>query len=183
MNIERFLKKKGVLKKGHFLLSSGLHSGLYFEKFRFLEDPVATRKLSKFLIQQFKDRGIEWVVGPLTGGVIIAYEVARNLKCKCGVAETKEGNRFIGRGFNLEGKNILITDDVLTTGGSVIGTIEAVKEKKGNIVGVAVLIDRSSGPMPFEYFAVYKNPVVNYAPNECPLCKKGVELIRPGSTK
>lgn len=130
MNIERLLRKRGVLKKGHFLLSSGLHSDFYFEKFRILEDPDATRKLSKFIIQEYKDKGVEWVVGPLTGGVIIAYEVARNLKCKCGVAEVKEGKRFVGRDFEIAGKKVLIADDVLTTGGSIIGTIEAIKEKK-----------------------------------------------------
>ncbi len=183
MNIEKYLLKRKVLRRGHFLLSSGLHSDLYFEKFRILEDPRATRKLCKFIVEQFKDKGIEWVIGPVTGGYIIAYEVARNLKCYCGVAELKEGKRIIGREFAIENKKILITDDVLTTGGSIITTIEAIREKKGNIVGIAVLIDRSTALMPFEYYAVFKKSITNFAPNECPLCKKGLKLIRPGSVK
>ncbi len=182
MNLERFLIKKKVLRRGHFLLSSGLHSEYYFEKFRILEDPAATKRLARVIVEQFRDKGIQWVIGPLTGGYEIAYEVARNLKCFCGVAELKDGRRIVGREFDIEGKNILIADDVLTTGGSILTTIEAIREKKGNIVGVAVLIDRSSTQMPFQYFSVYHRSLVNYSPNECPLCKKGGELVRPGTS-
>jgi len=182
MDIEKLLKNLKVLQEGHFLLNSGLHSKYYFEKFRILENPLATSKLCTMIAARFCNKNIDWVIGPTTGGVIIAFETARQLKCKAGFAEEKEGKRIVGRGFNIENKNILIVDDVLTTGKSVRETIEAVKNKKGNIVDVVVLIDRSSANVGFEYFAPYKKVVENFSPSECPLCKEGISLSRLGGT-
>lgn len=180
MDIERLLKKLMVLQEGHFLLNSGLHSPFYFEKFRILENPLATTKLCKMVAHRFKDKNIEWVIGPTTGGVIIAFETARQLKCHAGFAEEREGKRIVARGFDIKDKNILIVDDVLTTGKSVFETIEAVKNKNGNIVGVAVLIDRSAIALSFEYFAPYKKIVENFRASECPLCKSGLPLTKLG---
>uniref|UniRef100_A0A7C4XC80 Orotate phosphoribosyltransferase n=1 Tax=candidate division WOR-3 bacterium TaxID=2052148 RepID=A0A7C4XC80_UNCW3 len=180
MDLERLFKELNVLKEGHFLLNSGLHSKFYFEKFRILENPEATTKLCSIIVEKFLNRNVEWVIGPTTGGVIIAFETARQLKCRAGFAEEKEGKRVVGRGFKIENENVLIVDDVLTTGKSLMETIEAVREKDSKIIGVAVLIDRSEKKMPFEYFSIFRKEIENYRPEECPLCKSGVPLVKLG---
>ncbi|MEO0142396.1 MAG: orotate phosphoribosyltransferase [candidate division WOR-3 bacterium] len=180
MDLERLLKKLNVLQEGHFLLNSGLHSKYYFEKFRILENPIATTKLCAMIAKKFTDEGVEWVIGPTTGGVIIAFETARHLRCLSGFAEEREGKRVIGRGFDIKNKRVLIVDDVLTTGKSLMETIEAVRAKEAEILGISVLIDRSVQKMPFEYYCLYKKGVVNYKPQECPLCKANVPLVRLG---
>jgi len=180
MEIEKLLKELKVLQEGHFVLNSGLHSGFYFEKFRILENPDATTKLCRMIVEKYKDSEIEWVIGPTTGGIIIAFEVARQLATYAGFAEERDGKRRVGRGFDIRDKNILIVDDVMTTGKSIIETIDAVKEKQGKIKGIAVLIDRSIEKLPFDYFAIYKKSVINYKPEECPLCKKNIPVTKPG---
>jgi len=180
MDIERLLRDLSVLQEGHFLLNSGLHSKYYFEKFRILENPESASKLCSIIAGQFKDKEFDWVVGPTTGGIIIAFEVARQLKKWAGFAEEREGKRIVGRGFDIRNKNVLIVDDVMTTGKSLLETIGAVKEKGGTVIGVAVLIDRCSVQLPFQYFATYRKPVENFDPRTCPLCKEGVPLNKLG---
>jgi orotate phosphoribosyltransferase len=180
MDVEKLLKDQSVLLDGHFLLNSGLHSKYYFEKFRILENPDATYKLCSIIADKFKEKDIDWVIGPTTGGIIIAFEVARQLNLRAGIAEERGGKRIVGRGFDIKNKRILIVDDVMTTGKSIIETIDAVKEKGGNIIGIAVLIDRCSIELPFEYFATYRKIVENFNPDACPLCKEKVPLSKPG---
>jgi len=180
MQVEEILRNYKVLMEGHFILNSGLHSKYYFEKFRILENPEATGKLCSMIVERFKDRNIEWVIGPTTGGIIIAFETARQLHCNAGFAEEREGKRVVARGFNIRGKNVLIVDDVLTTGKSLNETIEAVKEKNAKIIGIVVLIDRSVNIMPFEYVSLYKKEVQNFKPEECPLCKEKIPFTKPG---
>jgi orotate phosphoribosyltransferase len=180
MDIEKLLKDLNVLQEGHFLLNSGLHSRYYFQKFRILENPKATTELCTHVADKYRTENVEWVIGPTTGGIIIAYETARQLNVHSGFAEDREKKRIIGRGFDIKGKRVLIVDDVMTTGASIIGTIDAVKVKSGIIVGVAVLIDRCSSTLPFEYFATYRKVVENYQPDTCPLCKRNVPLSTLG---
>ena len=131
--IEDILKQYGVLKEGHFLLTSGLHSGQYFEKFRILEHPELVTLFAGRIAEAHQDKGVTIVCGPTTGGVIIAFEVARQLKARCVVAEKSEpSGRKIGRGFQFAAEDrILVVDDVLTTGGSVNDTLEALKAFAG----------------------------------------------------
>jgi len=177
--IEDVLKQYGVLKEGHFQLTSGLHSGQYFEKFRILEHPELVTQFAGKIADEFWNKGVTIVCGPTTGGVIIAFEVARQLKARCVVAEKIEGGgRRIGRGFQFSDEDrVLVVDDVLTTGGSVKDTLDALKAFPGTITGIAVFIDRSAEP-PFAtpYFAVYHRTVQNYRPEDCPLCRQGVPL-------
>ena len=180
MDIEKLLKDLKVLQEGHFLLNSGLHSAYYFEKFRILEDPDATSKLCKIIVDKFKEKRIEWVIGPTTGGIIIAFEVARQLGVHTAFAEERDGKRIVGRGFDIEGRRVLIVDDVTTTGKSLVETVDAVRGKRGEVVGVSVLIDRSVKDLPFELFSVYKKVVENFTPEQCPLCKNGVVLQKLG---
>jgi orotidine-5'-phosphate decarboxylase len=177
--IEDVLKQYGVLQEGHFKLTSGLHSNLYFQKFRILEHPALVTRFAREIADKFRDEGITIVCGPTTGGVIIAFEVARQLSARCVVAEKGEtGGRKIGRGFQIgDNDRILVVDDVLTTGGSIKDTLDALKGFSGRVAGIAVFIDRSAQP-PFAqpHFAVYRRAVENHTPEECPLCKQGVPL-------
>lgn len=185
--ILEIFKKSGALLKGHFLLSSGLHSDEYFEKFQVLQYPNYVEILCKKLAEKFKNKKIEVVVGPTVGGVIIAYEVAKHLKVKAIFAERDGDQRVFKRGFNLdEGQRVLIVDDILTTGKSVFEVIDLVKKYKADIVGIGVLLDRSGGKVKIEDYDLKPLVVVSaktYKPEECPLCKKGVEIYKPGSRK
>jgi len=190
MDIEKILEENNVLKTGHFLLSSGLHSAKYFEKFRILENPELVVMFGKMIAEHYKDKGISILCGPTTGGVIIAYEVARQMGLKCIFAESKppEAGRVIRRGFTVpEGAKILVVDDILTTGGSIKETLDALKSFPGKVIGISVLIDRSSELIKFnemvpevEFFACYKTAVKNYELNSCPLCKVNIPLQAPG---
>lgn len=176
MDIEQLLRDLKVLLQGHFVLNSGLHSEYYFQKFRILENPDATTRMCGIIADHFRTMPIDWVVGPTTGGTVIAFEVARQLRTCTAIAEEHEGDRVIRRGYDLADKSVLIVDDVLTTGKSLVQTIAAVKGKGANVTGVAVLIDRSVEKMTFDYFAVYRKVVQNFSEKECPLCRNNVPL-------
>jgi len=188
--IEQILQENNVLKTGHFLLSSSLHSAKYFEKFRILENPELVVMFGRLIAEHFKNSGVSIVCGPTTGGVIIAYEVARQMGLKCIFAESKppEPGRVIRRGFTVpEGAKILVVDDILTTGGSIKETLDALRNFSGKVIGISVLIDRSSEPIKFgemasgaDFFACYKMAVENHPPDICPLCKANVPLQAPG---
>lgn len=182
---EGVLIKRGVLKKGHFLLSSGLHSDEYFEKFRILEDPAFTRNLVKEKIEELRELEAEAVVGPTLGGVLVAYEVASQLGLRALYAEKEDTKRVIKRGFYFrEGLRVLIADDVLTTGGSIRETWKITSEKGGKVVGVFVLINRSEGvEFPFPLISVFNVRAKTYSPSNCPLCKRGIPLEIPGGSK
>jgi orotate phosphoribosyltransferase len=170
--IFEIFEKAGALLKGHFLLSSGFHSDVYFEKYRVLQYPEYVETLCRKMAELFKDDKIQVVVGPTTGGVIIAYEVAKNLGTRSIIAEPGETGRIFKRGFSIDpGERVLIVDDILTTGGSIREVIELVEKYKGDIQGIGVLLDRSGGE------------VAKYSPGECPLCKAGDPLTKPGSRK
>jgi orotate phosphoribosyltransferase len=184
--IFEIFKKSGALLKGHFLLSSGLHSDIYFEKFQVLQHPEYVEILCRRLASLFEGDKVELVVGPTTGGVIIAYEVAKNLKVRSIFAELGDEGRIFKRGFTIKnGERVLIVDDILTTGGSIREVIQLVEKHEGKILGIGILLDRSGGKVKFDYplrpLAV--TAVQNYRPEECPMCKKGEPLIKPGSRK
>jgi orotate phosphoribosyltransferase len=181
-----FFKKSGALLRGHFLLSSGLHSDIYFEKFQVLQYPEYVEILCRKLASLFKGERVEVVVGPTTGGVIIAYEVAKNLKTRSIFAESGDEGRIFKRGFSLkEGERVLIVDDILTTGGSIREVIRLVEKYQGNILGIGILLDRSGGKVKFDYplkpLAVTE--AQNYRQEECPMCKRGEPLVKPGSRR
>ncbi len=183
MDIEKILIERKAILRGHFLLSSGLHSDTYFEKFRILEDPKLTEELISEIIDRLREFEPDIVVGPTIGGVAVAFEVARQLRVKAYYAERSDGGRVFRRGFKLTSNDrVLVVDDVLTTGKSLMETIGAVKPYGSRIVGAFVLIDRSENFDPgVPLISLLKVKVKNYAPDECPLCKAGVPLIKPGS--
>lgn len=188
--IFQLFQKLGVVAHGHFLLSSGRHSDEYWEKFRVFEHPRVTEQLCGEIAQRYRERNVEVVIGPTTGGGLMAQEVARQLGVRCMIAEpAASGGRELRRGFVLEsGKRVLVVDDVQTTGLSVRETLEALLPYQPEILGVELLIDRSNGEAG-EQFGVPCHAVFtvtharSYASEDCPLCLKGLPLVKPGSRK
>jgi orotate phosphoribosyltransferase len=181
--IIQIFKDAGAMQEGHFLLTSGLHSPVYWEKFRILQYPHHTVKLCTLIAEHFKDKNIEAVAGPTTGGILIAFEVARQLGVRSIFAEKEEGKRVFRRSLTIDkGERILIVDDVLTTGGSVREVIDAVRAHNGDIAGIAVLVDRTGEGIDFGFplYSCIKAVTPAYKPEECPLCAAGIPLTRPG---
>ena len=157
----------------------------YWEKFRVLEYPHYTEKLCQLIAQHYKSQNIEVVAGPTTGGIILAFEVARQLGIR-GIFAEKEGQlRSFRRGFTIKsGERVLIVDDVLTTGGSVKEVIQAVNKLQGNIVGIGILVDRSQTgiDLGIPLYSCLISATQTYNPSNCPLCASGMPLIKPGSS-
>jgi orotate phosphoribosyltransferase len=183
-NAEEIFEKAGAIMKGHFLLTSGLHSPVYWEKFRVLQYPEHTEALCRLIADHFRSQKIEVVAAPTTGGIILAFEVARQLGVRGIFAERiNEKERAFRRGFTINpGERVLIVDDVLTTGKSIREVIAAVERLKGNIVGIGVLVDRSEQSIDFGYplFSCLRVETVAYSPEDCPLCAARIPLVRPG---
>ncbi len=186
-NDERqLLESVGAVLEGHFLLSSGKHSGVYIEKFRLVERPEVTVRLCERIVERYRAEGVQTVAGPTTAGAILAFEVGRQLGARAIVAErSADGGREFRRGFRIEpGERVLVVDDVLTTGGSVRSTVEAARALGAEVVGAVVLIDRSGGrgDAGAPYWAVIEVDEPAYDPEECPLCARGVPIVKPGSS-
>ena len=183
---EGVFQKSGALLKGHFRLASGLHSPVYWEKFRVLQFPNYTEQLCRMIADHFRHQNVQVVAGPTTGGIILAFEVARQLGVR-GIFAEKEGEeRSFRRGFTVDpGERVLIVDDILTTGSSIREVIAAVRKLDGNIIGIGVLVDRSEQAPDFGFplFSCHRSATVTYRPEECPLCAAKVPLIKPGSSQ
>lgn len=179
------LKTSNALLEGHFILTSGLHSPQYVEKFRLLENPRYTEQLCKQMAQLFKDKNVSIVIGPMTGGIILSYEIGKQLGTNAIFTERIEGKMTLRRGFTLSADDrVLIVEDIITTGGSIDEVIEVVEKNGAKIIGITCILDRSNGKAQFKYpfKPLMKMDVVTYKPDECPLCKKGVAAYKPGAT-
>jgi orotate phosphoribosyltransferase len=185
-NVEKIFEKSGAVLKGHFLLSSGKHSPVYWEKFQVLQYPEYTVGLCSMFARFFREYNVQVVAGPTTGGVILAFETARQLAVRGIFAEKgRSGGREFRRGFSISpGERVLIVDDILTTGGSVREVVDAVNAKKGLIVGIGVLVDRSETPVDFgvPLFSCLRSLTPTYDPETCPLCAQKIPLVKPGSS-
>jgi len=182
--IIQLFQDSGALLHGHFKLTSGRHSDVYYEKFTLLKNPRLATRLCKAMADKLEGLGAETIVGPTTGGIIIAYDVARYLGLESIYAEAGETGRIFKRGFDLKpGRKVAIVDDVLTTGRSIFEVIALVKSYDAEIVGIGELLDRSNGVVKFDYpfFPLASVAADNWEPEECPLCEKGVSLTQRGS--
>ena len=184
--VEDLLIETSAIMEGHFLLTSGLHSPRYVEKFNVLQKPVYTEKLCKAMAEKFKDANIETVVGPVTGGILLAHETGKALGTRAIFTERENGKMTFRRGFTLhEGERVLIVEDIVTTGGSIREVIDVVKEHGGIPVAVSMLVDRSGGKATFgdvPSTALLHMDVQTYKPEECPLCKAGIPMTKRGRT-
>lgn len=182
--ILHIFKETKALLEGHFILTSGLHSGAYFQCAKVFQYPWIGEKLCKGMVDQLQDKKIDVVVSPAVGGIVVGQEVARLLHVRSIFTERVEAKMTLRRGFEIvEGENVLVVEDVTTTGGSVKEVIDAVKSYGGEIVAVAAVVDRSGGKAKFgvPYFSLFQMEVKNYSPDNCPLCESGSRAVKPGS--
>ena len=181
------IKEAGVLLEGHFLLTSGRHSGRYLQCARIFRNTRYSEELCAALAAHFKDDRVDIVIGPALGAVQMAYEVSRALGCENFFAEREDGSMTLRRGFAIEpGQRVLVVEDVVTTGGSVREVLEIVRQAGGEIVGVGSIVDRTGGRIDFgvPFHSVISMEVESYEPSECPLCKAGAPApYKPGSRK
>ena len=181
------LRKSGTVLDGHFLLTSGRHSAVYWEKFRILQFPAYTEQLCRMIADHFRKQGIQVVAGPTTGGIILAYEVARQLGVR-GIFAEKEGaqERAFRRGFNIDREErVLIVDDILTTGSSIREVMTTVSRQGGIVIGIGVLVDRSEQGIEFgvPLFSCHRTTTRTYPPQDCPLCAAHIPLVKPGGSQ
>lgn len=182
--IRAIFEKTGALLTGHFLLSSGRHSDRYFQCALVLQHPSYAELLCRELVRRLDVGRVEAVVGPALGGIIVSYEVARALGVRSLFAERENGRMTLRRGFALSpGERVLVVEDVVTTGGSVREVLEAVRQSGAEAAGVAALVDRSNGSVDFglPFYSLLTLPAASYLPQECPLCRRGEPLVKPGS--
>lgn len=178
------LEEADVLQTGHFRLTSGRHSDKYMQCARVFEYGKYSEAICGDIADAYKDKNVELVIGPAVGGIIISYEVARQLGVRNIFAERENGVMTLRRGFTIEpGTRVLVVEDTITTGGSVKEVIALVKEKGGEVIGVGSVVDRSNGAVDFgvPLHAAVSMEVVSFEEADCPLCKQGLPIVKPGS--
>lgn len=185
VDLERLLIESGAFLRGHFQLTSGRHSDVYLEKFRILEQPKVLSALCAEIAAEFAGQ-VDLVAGPTTGGIIIAHEVARQMGLNAVYVESENGKKTLRRGASIpSGARVLVVDDVLTTGLSVMETMAAVREFGGEPCSVGVLIDRSGGQVDFgvPLFASYTVNAESWAEDEIPDWLAAIPVSKPGTRK
>jgi len=186
---EEVMKKfeeAGAIQKGHFKLTSGVHSDIYIQCAQIMQHPEFMHNLCSELGKKFRGDDIDVIVGPAIGGIIMAHVMARVLGpwVRAIFTERENGKMTLRRSFEInEGEKVLVVEDVTTTGSSVREVIDIVKSRQGKVVGVGVLIDRSGGEVDFgiKTEKLLTVDIKTYLPKECPLCKKGIPVVKPGS--
>jgi orotate phosphoribosyltransferase len=184
--ILEIFEKSGALLRGHFLLTSGRHSNVYFQCAKVLQYPGYAEKICGLISDHYHDLEIDTVIAPAIGGIVVGQEVARQLNKRSIFAEREDKTLSLRRGFTLEKRErVLVCEDVVTTGGSVFEVIDIVQNFGAEVVGVGYIVDRSNGKVDFGYpqFSTIKLDAVSYIQDDCQLCKAGIELVKPGSKK
>jgi len=185
-DVTKMFHSSKALMEGHFLLSSGRHSDKYIQCARVLQHPSYADCLGQDLAERFSGLGIDVVIGPAMGGILVAYTVAGALGAQALFTEREEGTMTLRRGLSIEpGQRVLVVEDVVTTGGSTREVLEVVRGLGGQVSGVGALVDRSGGNVDFgvPFQALLRLDVASYAPGDCPICREGVPLVKPGSKK
>ncbi len=178
------LKEADVLLEGHFLLTSGKHSEKYLQCAKIFQNTKYSEPLCKALAEKFENDNVDVVIGPAIGAIQMSYEVSRWLGVRNIFAERENGKMTLRRNFEIKkGERVLVVEDVVTTGGSVKEVLDIVKEQGGDIVGVGVIVNRSGGKADFgtRLESVIEVEVEAFSPEDCPLCKKEIPLVKPGS--
>lgn len=177
-------RESGALLEGHFLLRSGLHSRQFFQCAKALQMMPTVEKLGAALADQVRDLGVQTVIGPAMGGLVIGQEVARQLGVRFIFVEKEEGKLVMRRGFTLDpDEKVLIVEDVVTKGGRVQETMEIVRGFNANLLGVALLVDRSNGTVDLgvPLFKLIQLKVEAFEPDNLPEDLKHTEAVKPGS--
>jgi orotate phosphoribosyltransferase len=179
----KMFEETGAILKGHFQLSSGLHSDTYIQCAKVLQYPRYCQMLSQKLVQKLENPAeIDVVVSPAMGGLIIGFGVASEIGCRMIFGERQEGTMTLRRGFQITpGERALVVEDVITTGGSVKEVLELCRERGAEIKGVGCLIDRSTEDTGLNPTFLLKMKVEAYPPPNCPLCAAGIQIDKPGS--
>lgn len=186
VDILRIFHQTDALLNGHFLLTSGRHSEVYFQCAKVLQYPEYAEELCSIIADEFCDKEISAVIAPAMGGIIVGYEVAKQLNKKFIFAEREDNKLTLRRGFSINpGDRLLVCEDVVTTGGSVFEVMEIVKSFGAEVVGVGFIVDRSNGSVNFgvPQLSTMRLDATSYSPEDCPQCKSGAELVKPGSRK
>ncbi|MBU0753664.1 MAG: orotate phosphoribosyltransferase [Planctomycetes bacterium] len=181
--VKEVLKECDALLEGHFVLSSGLHSPAYVQCALLLQHPGSAGLICAALADLWRDERPDVIIGPALGGILVAYETARALGAKALFTERKEGVMMLRRGFTISPNDrIVVSEDIVTSGKSAKETIEVIREAGGNVIGVTSIGNRNAGnpfDLPFRSLVCFDFPV--YQPDDCPLCRDGVTLVKPGS--
>ena len=179
--LELLEKAEGVLH-GHFCLTSGLHSDIYFQCAKLYQYPKITEMLGKKLAAVLADVEFDTIVAPAIGAVIIGYETAKQADKRNLFVERKDGTMQLRRGYTLKkGEKVVIIEDVITTARTIKETIEAIKDFGVEIAAVGCIVDRTKGQTPYNIKSLLQIDPVTYNPDECPLCKQGIPIVKPGS--
>lgn len=179
--LELLESAEGVLH-GHFCLTSGLHSDIYFQCAKLYQYPETVEKIAKRIAEQLKDIEFDTVVAPAIGAVIIGYETAKQTGKRNLFVERKDGVMQLRRGYSLKkGERVVIMEDVITTAKTIHETIDALKEFEVEIAAVGCIVDRTCGKTGLNIKSLLQIEPVTYEPDNCPLCKEGLPLVKPGS--
>ena len=188
MDRDRLLKifrQTNALLRGHFELSSGLHSGHYFQCALFLQHPTYASSVCRELAMRFRKHRPHVVVGLAVGGIIVAFEVARHLKARSIFTEREKDTMKFRRGFTLKrGDRVVVVEDVITTGDSVREVLTICRNAGARVMGVGTIVDRSGGRAKFNRVpldSLISLRMESFKPQQCPLCKEGWPLTKPGS--
>jgi len=186
-SILQIFKDCGAIMQGHFLLTSGRHSDTYMQCAKLFEDPKVGELLCSQLLKQIKHLNVNMVASPAMGGIIMGYEIAKQLGIKNIFCERVDNVMTLKRGFEVaKDTNILVVEDVVTTGGSIKEVITLLKNLGANVVGCCSIVDRSNGGVEFEvpYFALLSTKVESFLQQDCPMCKTGEsQAYKMGSRK
>jgi len=177
-------RKSGALLDGHFRLTSGLHSTGYLQCALVLQHPEHAEALARAIGERVADLKATVVLSPALGGIVIGHEVARALGVRAVFAERQDGALTLRRGFALDpGEKVIVVEDVVTTGGSTRETMNVAREAGAIVVGACAIVDRSGAKQGLDvpFHALLPMDVKTYQPDDCPLCKQGIPVVKPGS--
>ena len=176
------LEKTDGLLKGHFCLTSGLHSDEYFQCAKLYQYPEYTEKIGKMIAEKLSDVEFDTIIAPAVGAIIIGYETAKQCKKRNLFVERKDGIMQLRRGYKLsKGEKVVIIEDVITTARTIKETIEAIKEFEPEVVAVGCIVDRSCGKTGLNIISLAQVTPKTFEPDDCPLCKAGMPIEKPGS--
>jgi len=180
----KMFRTSHALMRGHFELSSGLHSGHYFQCAQVMQYPKHAEVIGKEIARRFRRHKPTVVAGPAAGGIIVAFETARHLGARAVYTERVDAEMQLRRGFTVSQKDrVLITEDAITTGESARKVAALLERFGAKVVGVACIVDRSGGSVRFprrKFSSLFKLAFEAFPPDNCPLCGEHVPVTRPG---